>query len=102
MLGYSIFVKDSSEKYICDLAEEFAFFNLIRQKFLLVDDCGNKQKTMFSELLLATTKEGCPVFLETGYPLLAKFRLHKLWGGQEEYIVVQWGWGLRKDHGCKR
>ena len=76
MLCYPVLIKDSLEKNTSDLAEEFVFFDLVRKEFLLVDNGRDKQEAMLSKLLLATTKEGCPVFFEARDPLLPKLSLH--------------------------
>ena len=76
MLCYPVLIKDPPEKDTGDLAEEFVFFDLVRKEFLLVDNCRDKEEAMLSKLLLATTKEGCPVFFEARDPLLTKLSLH--------------------------
>ena len=76
MLCYPVLIKDSLEKDTSDLAEEFVFFDLVRKEFLLVDNGRDKQEAMLSKLLLATTKEGCPMLFEACNPLLPKLSLH--------------------------
>lgn len=76
MLCYPVLIKDSPEEDTSDLAEEFVLFDLVRKEFLLVDNGRDKQEAMLPKLLLATTKEGCPVFFEACNPLLPKLSLH--------------------------